>query len=194
TINTNGKAIQGTLTTLTIQSGTLILTDTSGTPGTNTYAGVTDVGGGTLELGVGGTLGTGAVTGSGGTLRVNRATPLTLGNALTNSVNLTVTGGAAVTLTNTGNTFTGAVNVLNGSLIAGAAGALPAAALVTLGDGTLNTPGVLDINGLNSSVGGLSSAGTGANRVTNSSATADATLTVNGTGTFGGVIQNGPTH
>ena len=56
-------------------------------------------------------------------------------------------------------------------------------------NGTVNVAGTLDLSGSNDSIVG---ALTGSGTVTNQSAAFPATLTVNGTGTFGGVIQNGP--
>ena len=124
-------------------------------------------------------------------------------NNTTNNYNLTGTGAIAgtggltkqgtgiLTLANTGvNTYTGATAIQNGTLFAGTAGALSSASAVTLGSGV--NGGTLDLGGFNATIAGLSSSGSGTNIVTNNGLTAaPVTLTVAGSGTFGGVIQNG---
>jgi autotransporter-associated beta strand protein len=83
--------------------------------------------------------------------------------------------------------------VKNGTLKLGSAGAFPAGSSVTLGDGSANSSGILDLGGQSATVGNLATAGTGANNIIGTSSGA-ATLTyAGGASTFAGKIQDGVT-
>jgi autotransporter-associated beta strand protein len=104
-----------------------------------------------------------------------------------------VTDNALLIVTSTGNTVP-TVNVADGTLRLGANSALPTGTNVLLGQAVLNGDfGTLDLAGFSQQVGSLT-VRTGANpthqTVGNSSATADSTLTVTGTSTFDGIIQD----
>src|SRR5262249_52127024 len=68
-IDTNGLVISGGSTSLLVQAGTLVLKNT-GAAATNTFAGPIGIGSGaTLELQTGGTIGTGAISATSGSLK-----------------------------------------------------------------------------------------------------------------------------
>ncbi len=202
---TGGTLSVGQFTSL--GSGTSAITLGSTTAGTLAYTG----GSATLsrDVTVGGT-GGGVISNSGvgtltlaGTLTKN-GTKLTLsGGAFTVSGQITgasansdliVTSGAVVTLTNANNSYNGPTLVNGGATLKnGVANALPVSSVLTLGAATGNTAGTYDLNGFNATVGGLNSAGTGADVVTNSGTSGMQTLTVAGAGSFAGVIQDGAT-
>jgi autotransporter-associated beta strand protein len=75
----------------------------------------------------------------------------------------------------------------------GASAVIPDAVSLVLGGATGNTGGTYDLNGFSETLAGLSDAGTGARVVTNGAASGLSTLTITGTSTFAGVIQDGAT-
>ncbi|MBB5031402.1 beta strand repeat-containing protein [Prosthecobacter vanneervenii] len=176
---------------------------TATTSGTLEYTGLTDA---TLARGITvGGVGGGIIKNSGGAV-------LTLSGTLTRASRpLTLTGGeihvtgqiagasaalnidnATVVFSQTSNNYAGTTNVYNGGVLKnGASGVLPDATTLTLGDATSNSAGTYDLNGYNETIGGLSSAGTGAAVITNGAASGTSTLTVSSAGVFNGVIQDG---
>jgi fibronectin-binding autotransporter adhesin len=107
------------------------------------------------------------------------------------TVSLTKTGTGVLTLSANNNTYGGGTFVKNGTVKLGSATALPAGSGVTLGDGTANSSGILDLGGQSATVGNLATAGTGANNIIGTSSGA-ATLTYAGSAsTFAGKIQDG---
>jgi autotransporter-associated beta strand protein len=110
-------------------------------------------------------------------------------NGVTGAANLTKMGTGALILNNT-NTYSGATNIQNGTLVLGNNASLPANTSVVLGAGS--TSGILDLNGKSPTLVSLATAGTGtANLIGNSSTSTGSTLTVaGGTNTFGGIIQD----
>ncbi len=153
-------------------------------------------------------VGGGVVTNSGGAV-------LTLSGAIsTGGRTLTLTGGAfdvagqiagtaagsnlnvsnaSVVLENT-NAYNGPTNVTNGGLLQnGVTNALPGNTTLTLGESSFNTSGTYDLNGFNQTIGGLNSAGSGSQVVTNSGASGVNTLTFSGSGTYAGTIKDGAT-
>jgi fibronectin-binding autotransporter adhesin len=143
TITTNSvnatinSVIAGTAGLAKQGSGTLILN------ATNTYSGGTAIGGGTLQIGTGGTsgtLGAGAVTNN-GTLAFFRSDSVTVGNAISGS-------GGAVTQLGTGriglsatNSYTGSTTISSGVLQANDGTGLPTASFVQLDGGVLQSDG-----------------------------------------------------
>ncbi len=105
------------------------------------------------------------------------------------TLNLAKTGTGTLTLSNA-NTYTGTTIIKNGAIILGAASALPTTTVLTLGDGTTNTSGVLQLNGFAQTLTGLAKAGTGTgNRIINGSATAvSLTLAPAVSSTFAGIL------
>lgn len=121
---------------------------------------------------------------------------------MTGSSDITVSGGGTLKLTPSGagsiNSYSGAITVANGSLVAGNAGTFRNAApfnVITLGSAPANN-GNLKMNGFSFSLGGLSSAGTGASNTVDNG-TVNTTLTINtpnaSTFLFGGSLNNGAT-
>jgi autotransporter-associated beta strand protein len=194
-------------------SGTLILT------GTNTYSGATTINagilrggsanafsgnsaftvnaGGTLDLNgfdqaVGSISGTGSLINSGSS--VSALSIGSDGSSSTLSLSVLDGPGAAIALTKDGagtltlagnNSYSGATTVTDGTLLAGSANAFSRNSAFTLG-----SSGVIDLNGMNQTIGSLSGDGL----VTNSGINAPATLTTNGDNsstTFSGTIQDG---
>ena len=139
--------ISGTGTLSKAGAGTLILT------GNNTYTGGTTIGGGTLQIGNGGTAGSiaGNVTNN-ATLAFNRSNALTFGGVISGSGAVQQLGPGTTTLT-ANNTYTGGTVVNAGILQLGAGASLAAAGALTVNGGAFN------LNNNNQTVGAL--AGTG---------------------------------
>jgi autotransporter-associated beta strand protein len=146
-----------------------------------------------LDMGTGQiTLGTAA--GTSRTLTVNNQV-LTLGGAIVNgtTANSLIKAGGAGTLTLTGaSTYTGSTTIQAGTLrISGADDRLPTGTTLTI-DGGATAGGTFDLNGRNQTVAGLSGgSGTVKGLVTNTLAATTRTITVTGSSTFDGIIQNG---
>lgn len=148
--------------------------------GTSTNTGVTTVSAGQLEIGDGnasGALGSGSITvNAGGILSWNRSDDITIANSINGaSANVVQNGSGALTLSGNNNFATGGGSGLvinNGSIILGAATAVPANVVI----GVRN--GLFDLNGYNITVGWLDGTNTGV--VTDRSSTAGTTtLTLN---------------
>ncbi len=173
--------------TLDIPGGTLSADVTVGGAG---GAVIDNTGGGTLNL-------TGTLTKDGNVLKLSGGVITVTGpivGALPGS-DLVVTNGCVVTLTNANNTYNGPTYVNGGAtLLNGVTNALPTGTALTLGtfaEGSSGTSGTYDLNGFDATIAGLSSAGGVGNIVTNSGAGGTNTLTVTGSGLFGGRIQDG---
>jgi autotransporter-associated beta strand protein len=109
-------------------------------------------------------------------------------NGFIGGTSLTKSGAGTLTL-GTVNTYAGATAVQDGVLKVGAAGALPVATQLMLGSGA--TSGIVDLNGFDTTIGGLSTAGTGAANFIGNSGTSQVTLSVtNASGTFNGSIRD----
>lgn len=110
------------------------------------------------------------------------------GISLASTNNIQVLDGAIWYINTTGNTW-GSTSLSNGTLVTGAANALPTTQFVTLGQNT--NSGILKLNGFDQIVGGLAVSGTGTtNKIVNGSATTR-TLTVShasSNSTFSGVL------
>ena len=151
---------------------------------------IDNTGGGTLTL-------AGTLTKDGNVLTLSGGTIIVTGQIVgaTAGSDLVVNNNAAVTLTNANNNYNGPTYVSRGAtLLNGVTNALPASTTLTLGypsEGADNTGGTYDLNGFDATIAGLSSAGNGSNTVTNSGPGGTNTLTVTGSGTFGGTIQDG---
>ena len=141
----------------------------------------------TLNSGTINLTGAGSITTSGGTDTIN--------SLLTGTGGLTKLGTGMLVL-NSGAGYTGNVTIANGTLQAGNNNVLPTGAILTLGDGTANTSGVLDLNTGEQDLTGLYTAGSGtANQVINSVSGAGNTgllkLNITGTNTFAGQLGGG---
>jgi len=100
--------------------------------------------------------------------------------------------GATLTLTSTGNTYSGPTKIYGGGTLKnGATNSQSVNTTVTLGEATNSTSGTYDLNGHDATVLGLADLGTGSRVVTNSAASGTSILTINGTSTFGGSLQDG---
>jgi len=168
-------------------SGTTILTSNQ-----NWYSGGTQINGGTLQIGNGGTsgqLGSGLVSNN-AALVFMRSDAISVGNVISGSGSLAQSGAGTLTLTGA-NTYTGATTVTSGILkagvasVAGMSGAFGNNSAVTLSNAT----GVgLDLNGFNTQIGSLAGGGTLGGNVT----LGGSTLTVGGNNlasTFSGIIS-----
>jgi autotransporter-associated beta strand protein len=196
TTNWSGNALPHTGDTLIFPTGAAQLTNVNNTTANNSYilqftGGAYTISGNAIDL-----TGTGISDSSAsavsisnnllltGTLTasVSGAGPLTLSGVLSQSgagMGLTKTGTGTLTLGNAANTYSGTTTISAGTLKLGAANAVPSTS-------SLTDNATLDLNGLSDTVGALSGTGT----ITSSVAGA-VTLTVNGGGSFSGVIQNG---
>jgi autotransporter-associated beta strand protein len=185
--STYAGAISGS-GTVAIQSGTLVLTVSSGYTGQTTISS-----GATLQLGNGG--GGGILTGT--TSIVNNGTIVWnhgSGSAVTsNATNISGTGGLIKQGTvswqlNGGNTYSGSTLVSTGLLSANAT-----TSFSPNSDYSVDTLGSLGLRGNNNTIKSLSGVGTVLNYATTAGAT-PATLTVGGDSTnttFAGTVQNG---
>lgn len=104
-----------------------------------------------------------------------------IGEPITGGFSLTETGGGTLVLSNANNTYSGGTIISAGTLKMGVVNALPV--------GTVTVTGELDLNGNNTTVDGLTGAGT-----VETIAGGNPTLTIGaagGSATFSGTIQNG---
>jgi fibronectin-binding autotransporter adhesin len=162
---TLGQAISGTGALSKIAAGTATLT------GTNTYSGTTTITGGTLEIGNGGTtgtLGSGDVTVTSATLRLNRSDTLTLDQVISGTGSLTQVGGGTSVLAGA-NTYSGTTTISAGALQVGSGGTTG-----QLGTGNVtnnasllfNRNNALSVANVISGSGGVTQAGTGTTTLT----------------------------
>ncbi|WP_203076893.1 autotransporter outer membrane beta-barrel domain-containing protein [Falsiroseomonas ponticola] len=199
TLSATGGTIEtfgtGTLTILRVEGGALpvditgtgnlvfVDEDTRVLTGTSSLTGLITVQGGSLTVGNGGTTGSiaGNVALAGRTvLGFNRSDAVTYGGTISGAGGLVKQGGGALTLT-AAQGFTGATQILGGSLLLSGAGSIASSA-VSVGAGTS-----FDISGVTlpgTSIAGLSGAGTvrlGASQL----------AVTGGSGTFAGSITDG---
>lgn len=195
----------------TINAGPLALSG-SGTLGATT--GTVALGGGALDLGsTSQTVGAVAITAaaaSGDTIKNGTLAPTSVtasnasGNAIVSGIiagsgSVTITGAGALTLAGA-NTYTGATTVKNGTLVLSSTGSVANSASLTLGDGTTNTSGVLQLGDASgaatASFGGLAVAGSGLGNAVVGGNTSVSTLTINtaSTSTFTGILGGAGTN
>jgi fibronectin-binding autotransporter adhesin len=156
--------------------------------GVNTYAGTTSVSGGTLQLGNGGALGqtgTGNIVDNSVLAFCRSDSALIVANAISGSGIVANIGSGSVKLSGS-NTYAGPTIITAGTLQVGSTSAIPYVGATN--NLTISAPGVLDLHGYATNVGGLS--GTG---VVDNSGTNKVALIVgnnNATSTFSGVLQD----
>jgi autotransporter-associated beta strand protein len=176
----NSAVISGSGTVTQAGTGTLTLA------GADTYTGATTISAGTLQ-----------VSGSVASTSIVDNAALVFNSSGAQSTAAAISGSGSVTQAGTGtltlagvNTFTGGLNIQNGTVKTGSATGV-GAGTVTLGSGS-NGSGTLDLNGQTETILGLATSGTGTQTIGNSSTSAAATLNYTGatTSTFGGVIKN----
>ena len=140
--------------------------------------------------------GTGAVTlGAAPTVNVNSGT-LTVGGSVSGPYGLTMTGAGMLVLA-ASNNYTGSTSISQGTLQLAAAGAIPTGGTGNVLFTTAGASAVLDLNGNNATVNGLSQPTASAtNMVVNNLSGGTATLSVgnnNATSTFAGVLADNNT-
>ncbi|MCF7785606.1 MAG: autotransporter-associated beta strand repeat-containing protein [Prosthecobacter sp.] len=179
---TISNSISGTGSLTQAGTGTTILT------GANSYAGVTTISAGTLQIGNGGTtgtLGSGTITNN-GTLIIDRSNAITISGTMSGTGALIQNGTGTTTLSGLSNNW-GSATVNAGVLSAGVASGLGnASAMIVNSGGTLATNG----NPLGAAVGSISGSGIVQNGSSNNSG-----LLVSGniSSAFSGVLQDGGT-
>ena len=156
---------------------------------------ITINGGGATDRGLIENSSTGNATLSGGTITINAATAAGGHFASTGGGTLTVasliTATTPIVLQRTGKVIysgggTGYTNLTSGgTILVGANDGIATSA--TVGLGVSATPGILDLNGFNQNLVGITK-GANSGTIGNSSTTSDSTLTTTGTSTYGGVI------
>ncbi|QTN30910.1 autotransporter-associated beta strand repeat-containing protein [Akkermansiaceae bacterium] len=106
-------------------------------------------------------------------------------------INIQSSGNPRLTLSNTGNDFTGNTTIFSGTLRLGNSGVVPDATSVVFSPAT-GVTSTLEMNGFNETVGGLITNTAGNSVVDNTAASTNSTLTVNATAnsTFAGAIRN----
>lgn len=194
-----------------INAGTVSLSG-SGTLGASTGAVV--LSGGALDLGsTGQTVGAVSITAAaatGDTIKNGTLTSATFtasntgGNAIVSGI---IAGSSSVTMSGSGtltlagaNSYTGATSVKNGTLTLSATGSVANSASLTLGDGTTNTSGVLQLGDASgagtASFGSLAVAGSGLGNAVVGGGASVSTLTINtaSTSTFSGVLGGAGTN
>ncbi len=198
--NTYGGGVTVAQGVLALGSATAVPTGSAVLVGASGTSGILDLNGFNLTVSALATAGTASdqtITNNSATsnsvLTYSSATSSTFGGLISNgasrNISVVVTGGGTLVLAST-NTFTGGVIVLNGTIMLGADGALGTGAISL---GTTGSNGVLDLNGFSQTVSSLAEgagAVAGSQIIGNSSTTGDGFLTINGTSTFGGLIQD----
>lgn len=165
--------------------------------GANSMGALQTVAGGSAEWAGVVVLGTGARLGAlaGGVLTVSGGIQ---NGALTNLVISGESGTGTVLIKGTGNTYTGATQIIRGMIKLGSTNALPIGTTLdvdSLGSAGANDDSTFDLNGFNQTVGALqrtgANFGTGGSFITNSGATASTLTVTGGSTTYNGIIQNG---
>ena len=118
-------------------AGTLTLS------GANTYSGDTAISAGTLQVSGSGSLGSGSYAGlvsvaSASVLQVSSSAAQTLSGAISGAGSVLKDGSSTLTLTNTGNSYSGGTTVSAGRLVLGASNVLPDSGTLTVSGGTLS--------------------------------------------------------
>jgi rhamnogalacturonan endolyase len=183
--NTSGSELSAVTK---VGTGTLALS------GNNTYSGTTIISAGALQIGDGstsgaGTLGTAGVTNN-SILIFARPDAVTVGNSISGVGNLVQCGANILKLT-VANTYSGSTTVSNnGTILLGAAGAIPNGTALILGGG--GTAGTLDLSGNTLTVAALGNGAGVTDAIIGNSAAMSATFIFNGTNasTFSGTIQD----
>ncbi len=182
----------GSTSSIALSNGTLSYT---GNNATFTRGYTVSSGGGQIDTTTAGQ----TLTLSGGNVAITSTGNFTVGGAGNTLITSNITGASGGILNKTGlgtltlsgaNTYTGATNIRNGSLVLGVDNGVNQTATLTLGDGTANTNGVLRLNGFSQTLSGLSTTGAGTgNRVTGGNATLS-NLTINNSGasSFAGIL------
>jgi autotransporter-associated beta strand protein len=163
---TVANVISGTGTLTQSGAGTSILS------ADNSYSGATTITAGTLQVGVGGTVGslgtnTGAIANS-GTLTINRSDTVSIANIISGTGSLTQAGAGTTQLTGT-NTYSGTTTISAGTLqvgTGGATGTLGTSAVANSGTLTINRSDTVSIANIISGTGSLTQAGAGTTQLT----------------------------
>jgi len=183
----------GVTGTLDITGGSVtlggnIISGAIATGGTGTNASVLTLNGGLLNMS-GNTIGASAATGLITTLNFQSGT-LENVSQINNGAPLVKTMAGTLILAGS-NSYSGATNIQAGTLQNGAVNALPASTVITIGSSSVAA--IYDLNGFNSQVGGLLTAGTASSQTVTNSGPSSAALTIANasSNTFGGVISDG---
>jgi uncharacterized protein (TIGR03790 family) len=121
--------------------GALVLT------GSNTYGGTTTISAGTLQVGPGGTLGTGPVVDN-SMLQLNRPDTFTLATAIS-GVGAVIQNGGGTLILNGSNSYTGGTRINSGNFVFSSPSAMPGSGAILL-----NKPGALNVTGAYTTVSG----------------------------------------
>jgi fibronectin-binding autotransporter adhesin len=175
-------------------AGTLILS------ASNSYAGVTTINSGTLQIGPGGTFGTGAVLNN-AAINFARSDSSTVANAISGTGSVTQSGAGTTILTGA-NTYTGTTSIASGGTLqigaGSSAGTLGTGAITDAGTLNFNRSDALYVSNAISGAGALVQAGTGRTILTSANSYSGGTtisaggLELNGLGSINGtVVDNG---
>ncbi len=111
------------------------------------------------------------------------------GSIVGDFVSFTKLGTGSVSLSTNNDTYGGGTFIKNGTLRVGTSTAIPTGSSVTLGDGSTNTSGTLDLAGLDATVSGLATAGTGTeNTIGNGNLGISNLIYMGGNSTFSGKV------
>ena len=125
--------------------------------GTNSYTGTTTISAGTLQLGDGTVTGQSSIAGNianNGALVINNLSATTLAGKISGTGTLTQQGTGTTTLTSTANNYTGATQVAQGTLQAGATNTFSSSSAYTVATGA-----TLDLAGYNQTLASLNNSG-----------------------------------
>jgi fibronectin-binding autotransporter adhesin len=169
----------GTTTLAKNDAGKWVLT------GTNTFTGTTNINGGILQLGNGGTTGSvasGNIINAAGTLAFNRSDTLSYGGVISGAGVVHQTGGGSTVLTGA-NTYTGGTTISAGTLQLGSGGATGSIVGNVVNGGALafNRSNTYTFGGLISGSGTLNQLGSGTTVLTGNNTYTGATTVQSGT-------------